>query len=29
MQVDDIISIYELLLEQNLYKKKQMDAIKG
>lgn len=29
LQVDDIISIYELLLEQNLQKKKQMDAIRG
>ena len=29
LQVDDIISIYELLLEQNLQKKKQMDAISG
>ena len=29
LQVDDIISIYELLLEQNLQKKKQMDAIQG
>ena len=29
MQVDDILSIYELLLKQNLQKKKQMDAIKG
>lgn len=25
LQVDDIISIYELLLEQNLYKKREMD----
>ena len=28
LQVDDLISIYELLLEQNLYKKREMDRIK-
>lgn len=26
LQVDDIISIYELLLEQNLQRQKQMEA---
>ena len=26
LQVDDILSIYELLLEQNLNKQKQMEA---
>lgn len=26
LQVDDVISIYELLLEQNLQKQKQMEA---
>lgn len=26
LQVDDIISIYELLLEQNLHKQRQMEA---
>lgn len=29
LQVDDLISIYELLLEQNLYKKREMDRIKN
>ena len=28
LQVDDLISIYELLLEQNLYKKREMERIK-
>ena len=28
LQIDDVLSIYELLLKQNLEKKKQMDAIK-
>ena len=28
LQVDDLISIYELLLEQNLYKKREMDRVK-
>ena len=28
LQVDDLISIYEILLEQNLYKKREMDRIK-
>ena len=27
MQADEILSIYELLLEQNLRKKRQMEAI--
>ena len=28
LQVDDLISIYELLLEQNLYKKREMERVK-
>lgn len=29
LQVDDLISIYELLLEQNLQKKKEMELLKS